>query len=77
MQYHHYAQHFDFIIIIGVFLSASIAEIVIVIVNIHIFGKKCTLGFNFFKKAAVEDKKCNAEAPWNFKSRRQIDSYIK
>lgn len=47
MQYHHYDQHFDFIIIIGVFLSVSIAEIVIVIVNIHIFGKSVHLGLIF------------------------------
>lgn len=69
-QYHHYRWHFDFIIIVGVFLNASTAEIVIEIVNIHIFGKMCILGFNLKKKlfliSAIEDEKYSEEAPWSY-----------
>lgn len=64
----------------GVFLNASTAEIVIEKANIHIFSKTCTLRFAFKTKLFVilcsEDKKCNSEAPCNFKSRGQIDSHI-
>lgn len=64
----------------GVFLNVSAAEIVIEKANIHIFSKKCTLRFtfktNFSLNSALEGKKCNSEAPCNFKSRRQTDSYI-
>lgn len=80
MQCHHYPWHSDFIIKAGVFLNASAVEIVIEKANIHIFSKKCALGFafktKFFLNSALEDKKCNSEASCNFKSRGQIDSCI-